>query len=945
MYIALLAVLLALSAALLRQGVQRSRPRTVAAGVFVLLLTALFFGLLSFWGEMLWFDALGYGQRFWTVVYAQVGYAILGALVGGLSVYLLTLPIPTRPPLARFWPESLGAAVGGLWGFTQWQTILQYLYRVSTAVADPILHRDISFYLFVLPFFDAVYWMLLGITSIALAAVLVYALDITEHRSLRGEQCVVEAPSFERDISLHRLLRFPLAALALVVAWGNYLNSYHLMYSHFGVVTGAGWTDVHIRLPGYYMVAGVTLLLGLLPLLPGISHRMSARVPAQWLPAEAAPLTALAAPWVGIGTLWLLMLGVAPGLVQWLLVEPNEITLEAPYIAHNIEFTRRGFQLDKVEEREFPVSQAFTQETVDHNHQLLSEVRLWDGRALSAVYQQFQEIRLYYEFPDVDVDRYYTNHEYRQVMVSAREMELANLPAQSQTFVNQRFKYTHGYGVTMAPVSAFTADGLPNLLIKDIPPRTDYARLQIDRPQIYYGELTHSHVFVNTTEPEFDYPSGDENVYLHYPGSGDVRLTNLWRKFVFGWKFDGTRFLLSTYPTPDSRVLFHRQIHERVKRLAPFLEFDADPYIVLMDGKLYWIIDGYTTSRGYPYSTPFSGSEVIEYEHEGRGRTLSSRVATSLYGANYVRNAVKAVVDAFNGTVTFYVFEPEDPLIQVWQRIFPALFSAQDQMPEGLRAHARYPSDFLVTQGLVYAKYHMTDPAVFYNQEDLWMRATEKYYSELQPIQPYYVMWEPPDAQAAEFVLMLPFTPKNRQVMIGWIAGMCDPGNYGRLLAYKFPKEERVLGPQQVETKIDQDRFLSAQLSLWDQHGSRVIRGNVLAIPINHTLLYVEPIYLQAEAAAYPELRLVAVMHGDNLSYAETFDKALQGLLTAGGQRLVPVLPQLVGTEIPLQELIPRANTAFENYLRLQGEGRFVEAAEELVRLRAALQQLAKQVE
>ena len=318
----------------------------------------------------------------------------------------------------------------------------------------------------------------------------------------------------------------------------------------------------------------------------------------------------------------------------------------------------------------------------------------------------------------------------------------------------------------------------------------------------------------------------------------------------------------------------------------------------------------------------------------------------SLAGANYVRNSVKAVVDAFNGSVTFYVFDPEDPLIQVWQRIFPKLFAAGKKMPDALRAHVRYPRDFLLTQGLVYAKYHMTDPAVFYNQEDLWMRATEKYYAAVQPVEPYYVMWQPPGSKNAEFILMLPFTPKNRQVMIGWIAGMCDPVNYGRLLAYKFPKEERILGPQQVETKIDQDGFLSAQLSLWNQQGSRVIRGNTLVIPINGSLLYVQPIYLQAEAAAYPELRLVAVMHGDNLSYAETFDKALQGLLTEGAQKPPPVMALgFKGERISLKELISQANEAFKNYLRLQGEGRFAEAAKELTRLQQALQQLAKQLE
>ena len=945
MYIALLLLLLTLGGSLIVTGVQRHKPKNLSAGCYILLLTGLFFGLLSFWGEMLWFEELGQSQRFWTVVFAQSGFAAIGALVGGLWVFILTLAIPAQTTLARIWPTVAGAVSGGLWGFWNWQIILKHIYRVSTEIRDPIFQRDTGFYLFTLPFYDSAYWGLLWITAIALAAAVLCAVDTRSFNTFLSEPSVFAKPSEAGgQVSVHRLFWLPMAAITGVVAWGQYLNIYHLLYSKRGVVEGAGWTDVHVRLPAYLITAVITVLLGLSPLIPAVYSRLTRRFQRRRLFNENAAWLAIGVPWLGILAIWFLALGVVPVLVQWLRVQPNEITLEAPYIANNIEFTRRGFQLNKVEAREFSVSPSLTQETVSNNQHLLSEVRLWDWRAIEAVYKQFQEIRLYYEFADVDVDRYHTAHGYRQVMVSAREMELANLPADSQTFVNLRFKYTHGYGLVMAPVSDFTVDGLPNFLIKDIPPRTDDEKLQVARPQIYYGELTNSHVFVNTREPEFDYPRGDENVYTRYAGTGGVRIASLWRKFLFGWKFDGSRFLFSTYPTSESRVLFHREIRERIKALAPFLKFDADPYLVLAGGRLYWVIDAYTTSTYYPYSEPSSDTELIDYKQPVRKPAHGS--TTSLAGANYVRNSVKAVVDAFNGSVAFYVFEPEDPIIRVWQRIFPELFAAREKMPEGLRAHVRYPRDFLLTQGLVYAKYHMTDPAVFYNQEDLWVRATEKYYAELQPVEPYYVMWQPPGSKNAEFILMLPFTPKNRQVMIGWIAGMCDPGHYGQLLAYKFPKEEHILGPQQVETKIDQDGVLSARLSLWNQQGSRVIRGNTLVIPINGSLLYVEPIYLQAEAAAYPELRLVAVMHGDNLSYAETFDKALQGLLTKEVKKPTALLPGGAGgKKIALRELILQAKQAFDNYLRLQGEGRFVEAAKELTRLREALQQLARQHE
>ena len=447
--------------------------------------------------------------------------------------------------------------------------------------------------------------------------------------------------------------------------------------------------------------------------------------------------------------------------------------------------------------------------------------------------------------------------------------------------------------------------------------------LAVTRPEIYYGELTTEPVIVNTEEAEFDYPSGDTNVYTRYQGEGGVRLSNFWRKLLFGWKFDGSVFLFSSYPTAESRVLFHRQISQRVERLAPFLTFDADPYIVAHEGRLVWIIDGYTTSDYYPYSQAF----------DSRGE--SRRTIQSLDRVNYVRNSVKAVVDAYNGKVDYYVFDDDDPIIQTWARVFPGLLKPKADMPQGLREHVRYPNDFLLVQGLIYSQYHMSDPEVFYNQEDLWVRATEKHYKKIVPVEPYYVMWELPGSDRAEFVVILPFTPKNKQVLIGWIAGLSDGDNYGRLLAYNFPKDKRMLGPQQVETKIDQDPFLSGQLTLWDQQGSEVIRGNVLAIPVDNSLLYVEPIYLQAETAAYPELRLVAVMYGDQLSYATTFDEALEGLVDVNGRAVV-------GDQSQATTALQAAE-AFKGYLSAQGKGEFQQAAEHLQTLSDNLTRLVEQ--
>ncbi len=958
MYLILLAALVGSGAWLVMGGVRRSHRPQIRLGICWLVVTVLLFALLSFWAEMLWFGAVGYADRFWTLVATRVGMLALGAALGGLGVHLLTSPLAKTGTASRTSLDLVGGFGGGIWGYESWNEVLLFANRVPTELREPIFGLEVGFYMLELPLYDRLFWLLLWICGVSLIA----AVAASFSQRADGTIQLRRRREFE-GARVHPILLIG-AALAVVVTYGTVLEAFHLLYSTWGVVAGAGWSDLHIRLPALVVVALVTLGLGLAPLLPGVRARWegwlvgraASRAPIRlvtpsrarwrsWLrstgAAEAPELAAAGTAWAGIAATWLVALLLAPLLGQWLLVEPNEITLERRYIEHNIQFTRHGFGLHKVEARQFPATEQFTDQMMRDNAHVLSEVRLWDWRALDAVYKQFQEIRLYYEFFNVDMDRYTIGDRYRQVMVSAREMAQRNLPAQSQTFVNQRFKYSHGYGLTLSTVSDFTPDGLPNLLVKDIPPRADAEELRVDRPQIYYGELTNSPVVVNTREEEFDYPRGDQNVYIRYPGRGGVQLSNFWRKLVFGWRFDGTQFLVSSYPTAESRIMFHRQIHERVAILAPFLEWDPDPYIVLVDGRLFWIIDGYTTSTYYPYSEAFSSREVIEYRETSRSRRLASRVAPHLDGVNYARNSVKAVVDAFDGSVDFYVFDPDDPLVQVWQRALPGLFRDRAEMPAGLQAHVRYPESFLLAQGLVYAKYHMSDPAVFYNQEDLWVRATEKYYDAVRPVEPYYVMWELPGSDQPEFVSVLPFTPKRRQVLIGWIAGLCDGENYGRLLAYKFPKERRVLGPQQVETKIDQDPILSSQLTLWDQRGSSVIRGNVLAIPIEDALLYVEPIYLQADTAAYPELRLVVVMHGDAMSYADTFEGALQGLFD--GERRNQRPSDLLMPDVAAAKGLAReANESFERYLELQGAQRFEEAGRELRSLRDMLQRLAE---
>lgn len=760
MYSVLMLVCAAIGVGLFWYGRAKGRRLPVFAGILFALAAVAAFSLLDFWGEFLWFKALGYNDRFWTSITAMLGLSLAGCLFGLGLTWALSLLMPPDNTISRLLTRFFGAFIGIFWGYSHWETWLKFYYGVSTDTTEPLFSKDVGFYLFSLPWLDALHQLLFLLALILFIGGIVQFLQVVQ-----SSLAIRNVEDARKQNAQFKALYTYAAFLLLVFALGAWLERYHLLYSEMGVVHGPGWTDIHIRLPMYWLIIVIYLLLAAVFLFRSLLNPLQKRFRNKGLPEAQSRFAVLASAAGLIVVVIVLTQNLAPRTLQWLRVEPNEITFEEPYIKRNIDFTRQAFKLDNVEEREFQASETFTSDMVQRNQNIFSNIRLWDWRALDSVYKQFQEIRLYYEFNDVDIDRYTFGDAYREVMVSAREMEIDNLSEQSQTFVNRRFKYTHGYGIIMNNVSEFTEQGLPNLLIKDIPPQSSYPELEVDRPEIYYGELTRGPAVVNTREKEFDYPKGEQNAYIRYP----------------------------------------------------------------------------------------------------------------------------------------------DQMLQV--------------------------------QGLVYAKYHMTDPTVFYNQEDLWVRATEKYHNRVQPVQPYYIMWEQPETDNQEFVLIQPFTPKNRQVLIGWIAGMCDGENYGRLLTYKFPKEKRILGPQQVETKIDQDSYLSGQLTLWDQRGSNVIRGNVLAIPIEETLIYVEPIYLQAETAAYPELRLVVLMHNDRLSYAETFDKALEQLLKAGrpSEEALPAITPGTGN---IDQLVQQANQAFENYLRLQGEMNFEQASKELKKLHTSLQQL-----
>ncbi|MFO8236458.1 MAG: UPF0182 family protein [Bacteroidales bacterium] len=934
MYTAIILLLLAISFWFFYTGIQKRKKVKIYIGSFIVVLTIGFFWFMGFWGDKLWFDALGFGDRFWIEIFTKAFMLILGAGISVLLVHLFTRSIAKDSIFYKYLVLIVAVIYGASWGFSNWEIVLKYINAAGAEITDPILNKDAGFYMFLLPFYQQCTNYLLVVSIISIAAVLL-ALYSNENKPSSGKFDITYG------ITEGKSLIYSGSLFLLVLAVDKFLGRYDLLYSDWGVVSGPGWSDVYIRLPGYTVVAILAFISAVIFVLPPsrrwlMSIFRKTRIQAMHL------LPAILGSLFGANlVVWLIVLAILPGAFQWLKVEPNEISVETPYISNNIEFTRYAFELDGMEEKEYSVSEVFNKETVERNEGMFNNIRLWDWQALDEVYKQFQEIRLYYEFTDVDIDRYTIDSSYKQVMVSAREMNQENLPEQSRTFVNHRFKYTHGYGITLTNVNEFTENGLPNLLIRDIPPVSAYPGLEVERPEIYYGELTNTHVIANSEEEEFDYPKGDGNVYTRYRGKGGVQISNVWRKFLFGWKFDGTRLFFSESPTDTSRIMFNRNIKARISKVAPFLEFDEDPYIVMADGRLYWMVDAYTTSSFFPYSEAYDSREVINYSMGDTERQLVNRVAPIFHGVNYMRNSVKLVIDAYEGSVDFYVFDEDDPVINVWQNIFPDMFKAEDQMPESLRKHIRYPVDKMLVQGQVYSKYHMKDPVVFYNQEDLWIRATEKYYNTIKPVDPYYIMWERPESNEKEFVLMQPFTPKNRQVMIGWIAGMSDGENYGDFLAYKFPKDKRILGPQQVETKIDQDAYLSGQLSLWDQRGSSVIRGNVLAIPVDNTVIYVEPIYLQSESAAYPELRLVAVMHNDKLSYASDFKVALEGLYGEAPDQPVSEEEIVEETMRDQKELINMADEALKEYLEATGQSDFERAAQAMRSLREALDDLS----
>lgn len=846
--------------------------------------------------EWLWLSELGYSQIFWTlrttqIILITVAFAVIGSYLVPNFRYLadqLRHISFTGTPLQgvdfdihsphqqkrikQFF--TLGALVITLmfaFGFyIRWDESLQFIWNVPYGETDPLFGRDIGFYLFQLPFWELLQTSLLVLTFLTTAILaLVYFFT-----GLLGMQ---PGKGFTASQPVLNHLKFNGALWLLMLSWGFYLDRYGLMFRSDGLVFGAGYTDVTIELPTLWILFAITLLLSLMMLI------------SRWVKfGKLIP---------GLAILGVLVFAggkiVLPGLVQNFNVNPNELELETPYLENNIHMTRMAFGIDNVREVEYQADDTLTISDIRNNQDAVDNIRLWDPRLLIQTYKQLQEIRSYYEFYSVDNDRYTVDGQKTQMMLSAREIA-RTLPSQSDTWVNRHMQYTHGYGLAMSPVTETTRQGEPRLVIRDLPPVYASPDLRVDNPAIYYGEHSSGYYIVNTGVEELHYPAGDANVYTHYSGQGGIQFTNFLRKLLFAWELGDMNILLSDYIHEESRLQIWRSVQERIQRITPFLRLDRDPYLVMSNGKLYWIQDAYTTSTHFPYST-------------------------TKRGVNYIRNSVKIVIDAYEGTVDYFIVDEDDPILQVYDTIFPDLFQPLANLPEGMEAHFRYPQDLFEIQMETFNRYHMTRPQVFYNQEDLWTRPNEKYAGRQVLMEPYYVLARLPDEEELEFMLISPLTPENRDNMIAWLAAKSDPGSYGELVAYKLPKDRLIYGPAQIEARIDQDPEISRQIALWDQRGSRVVRGNLMVIPIENSFLYVEPVFLLADGVDIPQLQRVIVAIGDNIAMQPTIEGAMLELFgEIAGVTAPPLVQTVADAELTQEEIAIRRDLESEEMERLR---------------------------
>jgi hypothetical protein len=915
------------------RNLRKRRHKT--AGIFALSGLAALAGI-HIWSEVyltsLWFNDLGYLSRYWKVLFLQAELFLAGGFVAislgvanvlfwyhGLKRAPHSLVNVNRPKLMLF--IALLAQIplfiaAGTISSSYWNEALLFFNFVPFGKEDPVFLKDIGFYVFSLPFLKFIVSSLSQLFSFSLLLVgLLYVFENIVFRTLP----VFSLANLDRHSYIHRLVTQISANFVfgtLVFISKTLIARYELLYSHRGVVYGAGWTDLHAQLPAYnvaFVALSVCLVLFVYASLTSSTRRTVG------IYIASAML---------LGGIWVVGLRIIPEIIQRFRVSPNELPLERPYLERNIKFTKEAYGLTNVTETEYPVNPSPNGDLAQSDITIINGIRLWAPDILKSVNDQTQFIRLYYNSPDVDVDRYVLNGKLTQLMLSLRELNISRLAAQSKTFQNETMIYTHGYGDVAAPVNKFSHEGLPEYYIRDIPPVSSYPELKLEQPRIYFGEETLNHVYVKTRLQEFDFPKGDTNAKNTYAGKAGVRIDSFLKKLAVAIQFDGLRLFTTQELTPESRILFKRDISQRVRTIAPFITFDSDLYHVIANGKIYFVWDGYTTATTYPYSQP------------------------SINKINYIRNSVKVVVDAYEGTVDFYVADKTDPVIQAYARAFPSLFKPFEEMPQSLRAHMRYPEDLLTIQGQIYAIYHMADPGVFYNREDAWeVSRVAVRAEESQPISPYYLISKLPDSDREEFVLTLPFAPYStdksspRNNMVSMIMARCDGDKYGKLMLFKFPKDRQVYGPLQIGIRINQDETISKDLTLWNQQGSQVRLGNLLAVPLSgYRLMYVQPIYIQAAVGKMPELRRVAVVFGDQLAYGASFEEALGKFFPQlAGSASYSIMKPTGATEEKTPDrknLIADAALAFESYRNLMGKGRYEEAGKALEELGRIIKQL-----
>lgn len=950
---------------------KRTGLRVIIAIVIIL---GLFLSLIGFITDFMWFRELGYVSVFFTKLFTQIKIGVPTFVVVTFLAYIylkflkrgyfikVSSDEPVNHGRLNLISWGLAAAYGAITTFFTvtklWFDFLQFINSTSFGKKDPLFDMDISFYAFKLDFIEEVNQIVLVLLiAFAVLTVIYYSILLTvrtpkifeekaqtvdeeeEQSQAQGgagngfdnlngmfgkftEAFTGKAgggfkrPSRPRKSFDNQNLKM-LVSIAekqliivgvlffLMVGVNFFLKQYDLLFGSTGAVHGAGFTDVNITL-WMYRIIMVLAVFAAVGFAVGISRR-------HIKPAVVAPIIMIIIGVAGTG---------AALVVQNLVVTPDEINKESRYLERNIEYTQTAYGLNDVNKKEFAASNDLTGEDISNNDETISNIRINDYEPAKTFYNQTQSIKQYYSFNDVNVDRYNINGEYTQTFLSAREIDENSI---NDTWLNKHLKYTHGYGITLSRVDKITASGQPDMLIGGIPPVSDVDEIKITRPEIYYGELTNNYVLTNTSEEEFDYPDGNENKYTTYEGDAGIKLNPL-NRFMFAVKERSLKLLVSGNVKSSSKILINRNIKERVKQIMPYLEYDKSPYMVTVDGKLYWIIDAYTYTNRYPYSEPFSDTS----------------------DTNYIRNSVKVVIDAYNGTTDYYIVDDTDPIAQNFKKIYPDLFKDIKDMPEGIKAHIRYPSTLLNIQAQVYQRYHMNDVKVFYQNEDLWQISSEIYGTEEQAMSPNYYIMKLPGEDSAEFVNSIPFTPKDKKNLMGLFVARNDGGNYGELILYQMPKSQTVYGPMQIEAQIDQNTEISKEFSLWNSSGSKYSRGNMFVVPIEDSLLYIEPVYLEATNSSIPEVKRVIVVYGNNIAYEATLAEALNSMFgegsayeredsgntdtTSGGN----------GDELSQTEIIKRAQDAFDNAQNAQKNGDWAKYGEYLNELDKYLNMLSK---